>query len=71
VNGSFFELTKLLTVAPLAFASVDAAFGGQPRKSIGTLREEVLRWRDQHAPEYSDAECEYLVRWLNRNFYNL
>ena len=71
MNGSFFDLTRLLSVAPLAFASVDAAFCSRPAKSVGELREEVLRWRDLHAPEYSDAECEYLARWLNRNFYKL
>ncbi|MGQ0651084.1 MAG: hypothetical protein ACT4P4_02265 [Betaproteobacteria bacterium] len=71
MNGSFFDLTNLLALAPLAFASVDAALGGQPVRTVATLREEVLRWRDQYAPEYSDTECEYLVRWLNRNFYKL
>jgi hypothetical protein len=64
-------LFRMLSVAPQAFVAVDAALGRQPVKSVSSLRDEVLRWRDESGQRYSDDECEHLVRWLNRNFYKL
>jgi hypothetical protein len=70
-SSSFFGVLGLLSVAPYAFAAVDAALEHHPVKSIDALRKEVLRWRDEHHSRFSDADCERLVGWLNRNFYRL
>ena len=69
--GSSDFLFRMLSVAPQAFVAVDAALGTHTVKSLGALRAEVRRWRDESGQAYSDDECEQLVRWLNRNFYNL
>jgi hypothetical protein len=68
---SFFGVLGLLSVAPHAFVAVDAALGQRPEKSLAVLREEVMRWRDDHHSELTDAHCERIVGWLNRNFYQL
>jgi hypothetical protein len=65
------EMVTLLNLAPQVFVAVDAALQQRSVKSITELRAEVLRWRDECRPEIGDSECERLVRWLNRNFYNL
>ena len=70
-TGSFFNVLSLLSVAPQAFVAVDASLGHHPVKSLAGLREEVRRWRDEYQPQISDADCERLVAWLNRNFYRL
>jgi hypothetical protein len=62
---------SMMSVAPQAFVAVDAALGRHTVKSVNSLREEVRRWRDESGQPYSDDQCEHLVRWLNRNFYNL
>ena len=70
-KGSFFDIFTLLSVAPHAFVAVDAALGRHPRKTVDLLREEVRRWRNESAAEFTDADCERLVGYLNRNFYRL
>ena len=70
-TGSFMNVLSLLSVAPQAFVAVDAGLGQHPVKSVAGLREEVRRWRDEYQPQISDADCERLVSWLNRNFYRL
>src|SRR4051812_10773588 len=70
-TGPFFNVFSLLSVAPQAFVAVDASLGQHPVKSLAGLRQEVLNWRDQSQPDFSDADCERLVTWLNRNFYRL
>jgi len=69
--GSSDFLFRMLSVAPQAFVAVDAALGTHSVKSVSGLRDEVRRWRDESGYRCSDDECEQLVRWLNRNFYNL
>ena len=70
-TGSFASVFQLLSVAPQAFVAVDACLEQHPVKSLAALRQEVLAWRAQYQPQFSDADCERLVRWLNRNFYQL
>ena len=65
------NVLSLLSVAPQAFVAVDASLGTHPVKSLAGLRREVRLWRDEHEPKVSDADCERLVVWLNRNFYRL
>jgi hypothetical protein len=69
--SSFLDVMSVLSVAPLAFVAVDAALGQHPEKSLDGLRGEVKRWRDEHYQEFTDADCEKLTAWLNRNFYRL
>lgn len=69
MTNGFIDVIRVLAVAPQAYASVDAALGRQPEKSFTALRHAVRRWRDECGRQYSDDECEHLVRWLNRNFY--
>jgi len=71
MTNGFLDVIRVLAAAPQAYASVDAALGRQPEKTFTALRQEVHRWRDECGREYSDDECEHLVRWLNRNFYKL
>jgi hypothetical protein len=70
-NGSFFDVITMLSVAPHAFVAVDAALGQHPKKTVDVLRAEVIRWRDETAAGFSDADCERLARYLNRNFFRL
>ena len=70
-TGSFLGVLSILSVAPQAFVAVDACLGQHPVKSLAGLREEVRNWRDEYQPQISDDDCERLVRWLNRNFYQL
>ena len=70
-NGSFFDLFTLLSVAPHAFVAVDAALAQHPEKTVDRLREEVMRWRDDAGNGFSDADCERLAGYLNRNFFRL
>ena len=70
-SGSFASVLSLLSVAPQAFVAVDACLEQHPVKSLAALRTEVLAWREQYQPQFSDADCERLVGWLNRNFYRL
>ena len=70
-TGSFLGVLSLLSVAPQAFVAVDAAFDHQPVKTLDALRKEVLAWRDEYQPSLSEADCDRLVGWLNRNFYRL
>jgi len=65
------SVLSILSVAPQAFVAVDAALDTHPVRSLGALRKEVKRWRDECQPQMSDADCERLVGWLNRNFYRL
>jgi hypothetical protein len=70
-TSSFLGVLSILSVAPQAFVAVDAALSQHPIKSLKALRKEVSRWRDEHQSQMSDADCERLVGWLNRNFYRL
>jgi len=70
-TGSFLGVLSLLSVAPQAFGAVDAALDTHPVKSLKALRNEVKRWRDECQAQMSEADCERLVAWLNRNFYRL
>ena len=65
------DLSRMLALLPEAFAAVDAALGHVPVKTLGALRRELLRWRDERHPHLTDFECERLARCLNRNFYAL
>ena len=65
------SVLSILSVAPQAFVAVDAALDTHPVKSLKALRNEVRRWRDECQAHLSDADCERLVVWLNRNFYRL
>ena len=69
--SSFVDVMSVLSVAPLAFVAVDAALGQHPEKSLDGLRGEVRRWRDEYHQGLTDADCEKLAAWLNRNFYRL
>jgi len=70
-TGSFPGVLAILSVAPQAFVAVDAALSQHAIKSLKALRKEVLSWRDEYQAQMSDADCERLVSWLNRNFYRL
>ena len=70
-TGSFLGVLSLLSFAPQAFVAVDASLERHPVKSIDALRKEVRAWRDEYQPDLSEADCERLVGWLNRNFYRL
>jgi hypothetical protein len=70
-SRSFLGVLSVLSVAPQAFVAVDAALEQHPVKSLDALRKEVKRWRDEYQASMSDADCERLVGWLNRNFYRL
>jgi hypothetical protein len=65
------NFARIIVLLPEAFAAVDAALGHAPVKSVQSLRESVLRWRDERYPALTDPECESLVSCLNRNFYAL
>jgi len=71
VSGSFHGVLSILSVAPQAFVAVDAALEAHPVKSLKALRKEVMRWRDEYQSHMTDADCERLAGWLNRNFYRL
>jgi len=61
----------LLAYMPHAFTAVDAALQDSPARTLGTLREKVLRWRDEHGLKLTDIDCERLAGWLNRTVYHL
>jgi hypothetical protein len=71
VSSSFHGVLSILSVAPQAFVAVDAALEHHPVKSLQALRKEVMSWRDEYHSHMSDADCERLAGWLNRNFYRL
>lgn len=70
-SRSFLGVLSILSMAPQAFVAVDAALEHHPVKSLDALRGEVKRWRDEYQAHLSDADCERMVGWLNRNFYRL
>ncbi len=70
-SGSFLGVLSLLSVAPQAFVAVDASFEQHTVKSLDALRKEVVAWRNEYQPDFSDEDCDRLVRYLNRNFYRL
>lgn len=70
-SRSFTGVLSILSLATQAFVAVDAALDHHPVKSLDALRKEVKRWRDEYQSAMSDADCERLVGWLNRNFYRL
>ena len=70
-TGSFMGVLSLLSVAPQAFVAVDASLDRHTVKSLDALRKEVRAWRDEYQPTLSEADCERLAGWLNRNFYRL
>ena len=69
--SSLHGVLSILSVAPQAFVAVDAALEHHPVKSLQALRKEVMRWRDEYQSHMSDADCDRLADWLNRNFYRL
>ena len=67
----FTGILSILQLAPQAFVAVDAALDQHAVRSLDALRKEVKQWRDEYQSHMSDADCERLVGWLNRNFYRL
>jgi hypothetical protein len=71
-TAAFSGVLALLTMAPSAFAALDAAAPGSAHRitSIAALRKEVAGWGRQYNPTLSPRDVDAVVGWLNSNFYH-